>query len=410
MEERDLENAGLYDPAAPDATERRELLDFLVGHGATVDQMRAADEAGRLPSLAGDLVARPGHERLTVTEAADRLGVDTDRVRRVMLAAGLTIDLDDPHPLTSGDVAAIESFEAGAQLLGDDAALAFTRLLGNAAARVAEAAVEIFALEVAVGLDAEASAVDHSRASAELASLTRLVPYAFDDLLHQHLRRSARRSLDAAVEHEPNCVHTTIGFVDLVGSTAWTRGLTQVELARALMQFEAAAFDIASAHGGWVVKLIGDAAMFEARDPVVAARIGLDLCHAVDECVDLPSARGGLAAGLVQARAGDFFGTVVNLAARAASVSEPCTLAVNDVVAEHVTNSRHVAGADAAADRFEDEDRSGDDGRRADPFAEVTPTSTGSPDLVTAWSVDPMPAHDLHGFNEPPPLYRLSRV
>lgn len=130
-----------------------------------------------------------------------------------MLAAGLTLDLDDPYPLTSADIAAIQTFEAGALLLGDDAALAFTRLLGNAAARVAEAAVEIFALQVAVGLDAETSELEHSQASAELAALTQLVPDAFDDLLHQHLRRSVRRSLEAAVEDEPTaCTRPSVSL------------------------------------------------------------------------------------------------------------------------------------------------------------------------------------------------------
>jgi class 3 adenylate cyclase len=274
----------------------------------------------------------------------------------------------DPFPLNSSDLDAISTFEAGAALVGEDQAFAFTRLLGNAAERVAEAAVEIFAMQAAASVAvAGATEADHGRASVDATALTRAVPEAFGDLLHQHLRRSVRRALVTAMENEPDAVLTTVGFVDLVGSTAWTRGLTNTELAHALVQFEAAAFDIAADHGGWVVKMIGDAAMFEVADPAAACRIALDLCAAIDACPDLPLARGGLASGVVQARDGDFFGTTVNLAARAAGVADPSSVAVNELVAEHL--------------------------------AETCPPH---------WQLEPMPPKDLRGFDDPPPLFRLT--
>ena len=55
-----------------------------------------------------------------------------------------------------------------------------------------------------------------------------------------------------------------IGFVDLVGSTAWSSHLTLEEHALALTAFETAAWDITTGHGGRVVKLIGDEVMFVA--------------------------------------------------------------------------------------------------------------------------------------------------
>ena len=47
--------AGLYDPDAPGAADRRALLEHLVGEGATVADMVEANRAGRLPALAGHL-------------------------------------------------------------------------------------------------------------------------------------------------------------------------------------------------------------------------------------------------------------------------------------------------------------------------------------------------------------------
>lgn len=377
--EQQLIAAGLYDPADPAAGERARLLRYLTSLGATLDQMEQANRSNRLSSLAGELVSRPVHERLTVAEAAARAATTPERVRRVLLAAGLTVDADDPLPLSVDDLRAVRAFEAGAGLVGDEGALAFTRLLGNAAARVAEASVELFTLHIADALDAVEGAgeEDHARASAAAIEATRSVPEVFGQLLHQHLHRAVRRSLLERLDDQPDLVHTTVGFVDLVGSTSWTRGRTNVELAKALVQFEAAAFDIAAEHGGWVVKLIGDAAMIEAPDPLSACRIGLDLCRAVEASPDLPGARGGFATGMVQARDGDYFGTVVNLASRAAGVATPSALAVNDVLAGHLRE--HLA--DPARD----------------------------PDPLGPWVVGDLPPHDLHGFDEPQPLYSLYR-
>jgi adenylate cyclase len=370
VDERLLVDAGLYDPDDPGADERRRLLGYLGSLGATIEQMEAANRSGRLAALAGELVTRPDHERLSLDDAAARLGTDAARIQRVLLAAGLSVDAADPLPLTATDLDAVRAFEAGVALVGEEGAFAFTRLLGNAAARVAEASVDLFVRQVADDLVAEGTDEEaYARASAAAMHTAGHVPEAFGHLLHQHLHRAVRRSLLERVDAEPDCVHTTIGFVDLVGSTAWTRGRTLVELSRALVQFEAAAFEIAARHDGWVVKLIGDAAMFEASDPVAACRIGLDLCDAVDACADLPGARGGLASGEVQARDGDYFGTVVNLAARAAGIALPGTLSVNDLLAAHLLDG-------------------------------------GVPE---GWLVEQLPPQDLRGFDEPPPLHLLSR-
>src|ERR1019366_2579213 len=50
------EESGLYQPDAPGAGERRALLEYLTGRGATVEQMVEAHRLGSLPALAGDLV------------------------------------------------------------------------------------------------------------------------------------------------------------------------------------------------------------------------------------------------------------------------------------------------------------------------------------------------------------------
>ena len=67
----------------------------------------------------------------------------------------------------------------------------------------------------------------------------------------------------------------------------------------ALAGFESAAWDIASAHGGRVVKLIGDEAMFLAPTGAAGARIALELCRAVAADDALPEAGGAVGYGTV---------------------------------------------------------------------------------------------------------------
>jgi len=361
-------SAGLLEPDAPDAAARRELLAVLAARGATTDQMQQAHASGRLAALAGELVTHPERERLSVEAAARRLGMEVPRMRRALLAAGLSIDDADPLPITDAEIEALVAFERGAALVGDDLALAFTRLLGNAAARVAEASVEVFAVELSGRAADRLDEMEYGRASLAAVEATQVVPDAFTHLLQQHLHRSVRRALLERSTEEPAVVETTIGFVDLVGSTSWTRTRSNLELARALEQFESAAFELASAHGGWIVKMVGDCAMYEVPDPIAACRIGLELCAVAQACADLPEARGGVAAGPVQARGGDYFGTTVNLAARAEPVAQPSTLAVNDVVADRLDVSGLPAG----------------------------------------WILERLPDQPLRGFDAPVPLWALS--
>jgi adenylate cyclase len=105
-----------------------------------------------------------------------------------------------------------------------------------------------------------------------------------------------------------------IGFVDLVGSTTMQAALDPAALGEQVSQFEARAFDVTTAGGGRLVKFIGDEIMVAAIDPVAGVRIVGDLVAAFTE--DGTQPRGGLVFGEVLFRHGDYYGPVVNLAAR----------------------------------------------------------------------------------------------
>ena len=125
-----------------------------------------------------------------------------------------------------------------------------------------------------------------------------------------------------------------LGFVDLVGSTAWAQSLGLREQSLALTRFESAAWSSAVLAGGRVVKMIGDEVFFVAPTADAACRIGLEVCEAAAADHVLPPARGAVGIGPVIPREGDYFGPMVNLLSRLVKTAAPGELVVTEAVAD----------------------------------------------------------------------------
>lgn len=333
------EAAGLYDPTSPNAAERLALLDFLSRRGATIAQMVEAHSFGSLPGLAGDLVTEAlGTPMATVDEIAARSGIPVPRVLRALVAAGIPAEEDSEVPSALGRFMA--AFEQGAALMGEDAILAFTRVLGSAANAVGEAAIALFFAEFGPGTEREGPD-ELSRAQLAEAATSAFVPVP-DVLAHMVMyafvraeRRAelARESLwgggDAAVGAGPT-EHVALGFVDLVGSTAWAQSLSLREQSLALARFESVAWSSAVLAGGRVVKTIGDEVFFAAPSADAACRIGLEVCQAAAEDRVLPPARGAVGIGAAVPREGDYYGPMVNLLSRLVKVGAPGEIVVTE--------------------------------------------------------------------------------
>lgn len=82
----ELKELGLYDPAAPDADERLELLELALEHGATIDEMRQAIAEKSLHAVAVMNVIEGGAERLTFEEVVARAGTAPDVAHRLWRA------------------------------------------------------------------------------------------------------------------------------------------------------------------------------------------------------------------------------------------------------------------------------------------------------------------------------------
>jgi adenylate cyclase len=335
------EKAGLYEPDGPEADERRALLEFLTLRGATVDQMVEAHRLGRLPAVAGDLVLGRKPETLSVQEVADRCGVPVQRLQRVMLSLGISVQIDDS--LDESWVALMAAFQQGAELMSEDALNAFTRVLGAAATSIAEAAIALFYAELGPGTEREGSDELERAQMSETATLAfSTVPNVLSQVLVDQFDRANRRaamvrgwtSTSADSEEITTGELVALGFVDLVGSTAWAESLSLRDQSLALSRFESAAWSSAVLAGGRVIKMIGDEVFFAAPSADAACRIATDVCAAAKSDPLLPSARGAIGFGLATPREGDYFGPLVNLVSRLTKMARSDTLVVTHQAAD----------------------------------------------------------------------------
>src|SRR5882724_3750993 len=137
MTAAEFQAAGLYDPAAPDAPARLELLEWLAAQGATLADMREAQTRwGSLTGLAGDLALRAG-ERLALAEVAVRAGLSLEQVERINLAAGFPPVAPEERIFDAQSPATFAGFVAAEAFFGEIPLLHFIRVLGSSLARIA---------------------------------------------------------------------------------------------------------------------------------------------------------------------------------------------------------------------------------------------------------------------------------
>jgi adenylate cyclase len=316
-------------------------LEFLTGRGATVEQMVEAHRLGRLPAVAGDLVMGSQPATLSVQEVADRCGVPVQRLQRVLLSLGISVQSDDR--LNETWVTLMAAYQQGAELMSDDALNAFTRVLGAAATSIAEAAVALFYAELGPGSDRQGSdELDRAQMSEAATLAFSAVPDVLSQVLIDQFERANRRAaivrgwttVSADDDEMTTGELVALGFVDLVGSTSWAEGLSLRDQSLALSRFESAAWSSAVLAGGRVIKMIGDEVFFAAPTADAACRIGTDVCAAAQADPLLPSARGAIGFGRATPREGDYFGPLVNLVSRLTRTARPETLVVTQPAAE----------------------------------------------------------------------------
>jgi class 3 adenylate cyclase len=146
---------------------------------------------------------------------------------------------------------------------------------------------------------------------------------ALIDVVHRHHLASARTHFEGVIRDTTASVLCGIGFADLSGFTVLTQALTPAELSELLNGFAGAVSDVVHAHGGRVVKFIGDEVMWVSASPEQLAKAAVDLVEHPQAREEGLQVRAGLAYGTALAINGDYFGNPVNLAARLVAAAAP---------------------------------------------------------------------------------------
>jgi len=305
--------------------------------------------AGGFSPAADDAEARLLGERPSMRsrEVSAKASVSIQSARKFWHALGFPHVQDEETVFTEADLTALRSVAGLVRegVLDEPTALGMTRALARTTDRLAVWQVQLMAevigeltqpmetAEAGAGLDTRAMP-DPATARAAAVKLADIA-----DDLEPLLIYAWRRHLSAAISRmvtdaeplpdQPGVVRC-VGFADLVSFTRLVRGLSERDLARVVQRFEALASDIVTAHGGRVIKTVGDEVLFVARGAAPAAAIALDLVEAMAHDDVLPDVRVGLASGRVVSRLGDVFGTTVNRASRLTGVAKPGTVLVDE--------------------------------------------------------------------------------
>ncbi len=288
--------------------------------------------------------------RYTPFQAARSAGVSMDLAARFWRAMGFA-DIGQVKALTEADVLALRRLaglvEAG--LLSEAMAVQVARSTGQTTARLADWQIDSF-LE---GLtEPQDSGLTRTEITYPLVEL--LLPELEEFLVYvwrRQLAAATGRVVRAQDDEEMVDRRLAVGFADLVGFTRLTRRLEEEELGELVEAFETTCSDLVAAHGGRLIKTLGDEVLYAADDAGLAAEIGLRLIETMANDETMPELRVGIAFGTVTTRMGDVFGTTVNLASRLTSIAPKDTVLVDEAFAEELgrTGDAPVSEAEAAA-------------------------------------------------------------
>ncbi|MFE9805052.1 adenylate/guanylate cyclase domain-containing protein [Streptomyces sp. NPDC005548] len=286
--------------------------------------------------------------RYTPFQAARSAGVSMELASRFWRAMGFA-DIGQAKALTEADVLALRRLaglvEAG--LLSEAMAVQVARSTGQTTARLAEWQIDSF-LE---GLT-EPPEPGMTRTEVTYPLMELLLPELEEFLVYvwrRQLAAATGRVVQAADDEEMVDRRLAVGFADLVGFTRLTRRMEEEELGELVEAFETTAADLVAAHGGRLIKTLGDEVLYSADDAGVAAEIALRLIETMANDETMPELRVGIAFGTVTTRMGDVFGTTVNLASRLTSIAPRDAVLVDGAFAEELTRTGDAPASEAEA-------------------------------------------------------------
>jgi adenylate cyclase len=322
----------------------------MLSPGLELDQLEPVFDAGFFTLQPMDLFypdPAPVSQR-TYAELGAALGIDEGGLARLAIAAGFPAPRPSDRVRQDDEQLVRKLHDTGSRLGGAEIMLRIARIFGESARRAAEGGMALF--EEAVNEPYRRDmrqAIEKSRDEAYRRAMNELgarLMHDAEDLLAHLFRRHIEHAmmaqwaegaelwLDALGERPVPQRPPGIAFVDLAGYSALTETGGDTMAVRLSTRLSELAELSAARHDGRVVKLLGDGAMLHFNEPLGAVRGALDLVAAI-ETAELPAARGGVHAGPVIERDGDYFGRTVNVAARVSAEARPGQVLASEDVA-----------------------------------------------------------------------------
>jgi adenylate cyclase len=270
------------------------------------------------------------------SEDADETGLSGEQVRRLWRALGFPERVQGME-FTRADADAVATVAdvVGSGAIDFDTAVNLTRAVGQTMARLADWEVATLISRV------EELEAGHEATGSRLGSALRLVDAVngpFEALLGYAWRRHlaaavARVEALGANEEDLHTTLVTVGFADLVAFTNLSNQLDENRLGDLIEVFETRCHDVVSAHGGRVIKSLGDSVLFVNEGVEEALETAEGIINVIGRDKRMPDVRVGLASGSVIMRLGDVFGPPVNMASRLTAVARRNRVIIDDVTA-----------------------------------------------------------------------------
>ncbi|WP_029115997.1 adenylate/guanylate cyclase domain-containing protein [Mycobacterium sp. URHB0044] len=337
----DLEALGLLDGLEGEARqERAELIAWLIDRGFDVDQIRGSVAAPMM--LPANRVLGDDGDFVSAREICEATGIDVELLLRLQRAIGLP-RIEDPDAAvllrSDAEAAASAKFLVDLGMASEDIVgvmRVVTESLGHAAATMREAALKTV-------LRPGASEIEVAKASEDLAiSAAPMLGPMMDNLIRLELRHTfeaeAVNAAERAAGRLPGARLVTVAFADLAGFTKLGEALPAEELEHVASRLAEIAHDVVAAPVRFV-KSIGDAVMLVCYEPAPLLAAVLELADAA-KANGLPRLRIGLSSGCAVSRAGDWFGSPVNVASRVTGAAQPGTVLVDESTHDAVGNAR----------------------------------------------------------------------
>jgi adenylate cyclase len=235
-----------------------------------------------------------------------------------------------------------------------DQLVQITRMLAEGLSRAAE--VMRYAA-LATVLEPSATELEIAKKSeALLREVAPMLGPMIQEMLRLQLRHLMETEAVNATERAegqrlPGARLVTIAFADLVGFTRLGEVVQPEDLEQLAHRLADLAREV-SVPPVRFIKTIGDEVMLVSSDPVALLDAVMDLVDATDGADDFPSLRVGIATGMAVSRAGDWFGSPVNLASRVTGAARPGSILVSESAREAIGDDERFTWSFAGARRL----------------------------------------------------------